>query len=88
MVGVSVARLCLFISADEENPDVEYVTASYFVVIYASSLTLHLLCMRRGLVTSALQFAFYLASVMCGGFTMRYLSIRYLLCKCTRHLMG
>ena len=76
MVGVSVARLCLIISADEEKPDAEYVTASYLVVIYAFSLTLHLLCMRRGVVTSALQFAFYLASVMCGGFTVRHLSIR------------
>ena len=76
LVGVSVARLCVIISADEEKPDVEYVTASYFVVIYASSLVLHLLCMRRGVVTSALQFAFYLASVTCGGFTVRHLSIR------------
>ena len=82
LVGVSVARLCLIISADDRPADVEYVTASYFVAIYATSLTLHLLSMRHGVVTSALQFTFYLASVTCGGFTMRYVSIRFQFWKC------
>ena len=82
LVGVSVARLGLIVSADENKPDVEYVTASIFVVIYATAMTLHLLSMRHGVVTSALQFTFYLASVTCGGFTMRYLSIRFQFWKC------
>ena len=55
----------------------DYVTASYFVVTYAAALTLHLLSMRHGVVTSALQFVFYFASAICGGFTMRYVSLRY-----------
>ena len=82
LVGVSVARLSLIIFAYDNKPDVEYVTASYFVVIYATLLTLHLLSMRYGVVTSALQFAFYLASVTCGGFTMRYVSNRFRFWKC------
>lgn len=82
LVGVSVTRLCLIISGDDRPADVEYVTASYFVAIYAISLTLHLLSMRHGVVTSALQFTFYLASVTCGGFTMRYVSIRFRFWKC------
>jgi ATP-binding cassette subfamily C (CFTR/MRP) protein 1 len=78
LVSVSISRLVVAATDDDDRAvaDAEYVTGVYFVVVYSASLVLLGHSIRYGMITSPGQFTFYGSSVLCGAFTISYISKR------------